>query len=55
MERLSFLDEVLASADPALVTSLADERPRLAQIVQAQKQTEAWMAKQHRIPDESFE
>jgi hypothetical protein len=55
-ESLSILDEMLASSDPALVGSLTNERTRLAQIVQAQKQTEVWTAKQLKIDaDERFE
>lgn len=54
-EVLRVLDEVVAHGDPAVLTFVADEKIRLTQIVQAQKQVENWMAKQSKDTDERFE
>jgi hypothetical protein len=55
-ELLTVLDEMVGHGDPAVLTFVANEKIRLTQVVQAQRQMETWMAKQSKLDvDERFE
>jgi hypothetical protein len=53
---LGVLDQVATDEDRSVVEFVAEEKIRVAQIVQAQRQAEAWVAKQRDVnSDERFE